>query len=139
MNFKTILAIGVLILDTTILLIIMGLMGIKNFASFSLYYIIGIIATALLIGYFTDGLNPKRWEEYANTHLNRWIKTFYVAGIILIGLIAAYIFKMPKLCGLITGVAVDIYMIYFFQEMLHILTQFTDMAKGMMGGIKWLK
>jgi len=140
MGFKTILGFVILILDTILIITIISVLGIKNFALFSLGYVLSIFLSALLIGIFTKGLNPDEWKRYTAVHAHKWSKAFYVVGIILIGLGFSYLFKMYFFMGMITGFFVDFYIIFYFKELLDTImiaqTLLEDMLKKR---YKWLK
>jgi len=140
MGFKTFLGIGVLILDTIIIIIIISLLGIRNFSLFSLGYVLSIFLSALIIGICTKGLNPKEWAKYTATHINEWSKAIYVVGIILIGLGFAFSLKKYFIFGMITGFFVDAYIIFYFKELLDTIMSIQTMLESMLKKrYKWLK
>ena len=124
MGFKRYLSIGLILLDLIILIFIIDLMGIKQFAIFSVSYIIGLILWSILAR-LTGALEVESWQEHFQRKVN-YTRAAMVIIIILFGLFSSILaiklnYNITWYFGLATGIFVTWYLINQCKDFLYML------------------
>jgi len=140
MGIKGLIGFGFVLLDLAIILIIIGLLGIKNFAMFSLFYIIGLFITSIFFRLF--GMLDV--EDWYSPNKVKYKRLTGVLIIILLGFIMAFLSKSSigvKTSGTITGLFVVYYLAYWCRDFLYMLHGYMDIIDSMIlkRFPRWLK
>jgi len=139
MKLKAFFGIGLLIIDTIILIFLIGFMGLNNFKYFSIGYVISAFGSAILIGLCSKGLDPKKWELVYLKNKFKGSKALWVAGIIIVGMLICGLIGFPFYVGFFTAFMVDYYIIFYFSELLHILMILQNMVNTGISNHRWFK
>ena len=104
MNFKSILAILILVGDLFVLIWLISFAGFINFSKFSISYLVGCFVIALIWGLF-GFLDEKRLEKSfkKNYFKVNYIKLIPLLFYIIIGILSLHWINHPYIIGLITA------------------------------------
>ncbi len=130
---KKIITLGIIFGDILLIIWLISMLGIVAFARFSAGYLIGIIISTIilvLIGYS----NERTWEAKYDSIEGKVnpIKAVFLAALILIGLVLVILGVYPFYGGVVTGIAVGVYLMMFFSEILHYIVLMRGHLDGML-------
>ena len=138
MKLKGLLMVGFMFLDFFLILALIGLIGIKTFSIFIMFYMVGLIIYTIIIG-LKGHLDVHKWGYYYMTHNRKvnWIRVTLVAIYIIIGIIAC-LWVNPIFIGLFIGVIISHHLVFYCQDFMYLIMSYHDLVMELIKLPKWI-
>lgn len=126
MGFKQILMIGFIFLNLVIHFLIIAIIGFKNFFLFTMFFLISIIVTTIILG-FMGKLDADKWKIPLRI---KWYRIGILCVVALLGILSAYF--TPRISGIITGFILVLSLIFFCNDFMAIVINYMDLIKNIL-------